>query len=240
MIGLILGLIFLGVCSPIVCAYRPRVDKLDIILPESPKISLKDLESHRDGTIWLAILGHVWDVSMGSKVRNAKNYENIDELPSNRGRYSSAGGVGGMSPLPGEMPTAPQFRSLMQFYGPGGSYEFFAGKDASRAYATGNFTDDLTDDLTGLSSEKLLSIVEWLAFYAESDYEHIGVLAGGAFFDDSGRQTDAYGAVFAAARALQEDEQKFLSSPDMANPHCTSRQVSSQAKGLSSRSVVCA
>ncbi|EEP78054.1 predicted protein [Uncinocarpus reesii 1704] len=35
-------------------------------------------------------------------------------------------------------------------YGPGGGYSFFAGRDATRAFVTGCFQDDLTSDLTGV------------------------------------------------------------------------------------------
>ncbi|CAP97195.1 Pc21g22980 [Penicillium rubens Wisconsin 54-1255] len=35
-------------------------------------------------------------------------------------------------------------------YGPGGSYNFFAGRDATRAFVTGCFKEDLTNDLRGV------------------------------------------------------------------------------------------
>ncbi|WEW54649.1 hypothetical protein PRK78_000069 [Emydomyces testavorans] len=35
-------------------------------------------------------------------------------------------------------------------YGPGGSYAFFAGRDATRAFVTGCFQDDLSSDLAGV------------------------------------------------------------------------------------------
>lgn len=53
----------------------------------------------------------------------------------------------------------------------------FAGKDASRAYITGEFTEEgLTDDLTGMSDDSLLSFTQWVDFY-EKDYRFVGMLA---------------------------------------------------------------
>ena len=36
------------------------------------------------------------------------------------------------------------------FYGPGGSYSFFAGRDATRSFVTGCFDTDLNGDLRGV------------------------------------------------------------------------------------------
>ncbi|KAJ5167474.1 uncharacterized protein N7482_006255 [Penicillium canariense] len=43
-------------------------------------------------------------------------------------------------------------------YGPGGSYNFFAGRDATRAFVTGCFEEDLTPDLIG--AEEMFMPVE--------------------------------------------------------------------------------
>ncbi|VDK49858.1 unnamed protein product [Anisakis simplex] len=73
-------------------------------------------------------------------------------------------------------------------YAPGGGYHFFAGKDATRAFVTGDFSDEgLTDDVSGLSHQDILGIKEWSNFY-EKEYELIGLLQG-TYYDSHGQAT---------------------------------------------------
>ena len=61
------------------------------------------------------------------------------------------------------------------FYGPGGPYENFAGRDASRGLACGSFdeqmlTEDLhgpLDELKGLNDEELGALSDWEARFEE-------------------------------------------------------------------------
>lgn len=62
-------------------------------------------------------------------------------------------------------------------YGPEGSYHFFAGKDASRAYVTGCFQTHLTHDLRGLNAEEVGAIQEWKNFFDSHErYKLVGRL----------------------------------------------------------------
>ena len=55
------------------------------------------------------------------------------------------------------------------FYGPGGPYENFAGRDASRGLACGSFDEDMLtkdlggplDDLKGLGNEEMEALQGW-------------------------------------------------------------------------------
>ena len=69
------------------------------------------------------------------------------------------------------------------FYGPGGPYENFAGRDASRGLACGSFdenmlTEDLygpLDDLKGLGEEEMAALADWEARFSEK-YMVVGKL----------------------------------------------------------------
>ncbi|KAI8799353.1 cytochrome b5-like heme/steroid binding domain-containing protein [Cladochytrium replicatum] len=61
------------------------------------------------------------------------------------------------------------------YYGPGGGYHFFAGRDASRAFVTGCFQTHLTHDVRGFTDGQIKSLEEWTDFYKTSDkYFYVG------------------------------------------------------------------
>ncbi|KAI9179593.1 hypothetical protein H9P43_004921 [Blastocladiella emersonii ATCC 22665] len=88
----------------------------------------------------------------------------------------------------GTDPTLPIYLAVMgdvfdvtagrEYYGPGGGYSFFSGRDAGRAFVTGCFQTHLTPDLRGLTPDELKSVDEWRSFYENSDkYFRVGKVA---------------------------------------------------------------
>ena len=62
------------------------------------------------------------------------------------------------------------------FYGPGGFYEVFSGRDCTRALARMSFEEeDFTDDIEGLRQDELDQLEEWIEMFA-AKYEHVGHL----------------------------------------------------------------
>ncbi|NXV06937.1 NEUFC protein, partial [Cettia cetti] len=112
-------------------------------------------------------------------------------------------------------------------YGPGGAYSGLAGRDASRAFASGDFTPaGLVDSVSGLSPPELLSIHSWLSFYNDN-YEPVGKLVG-RFYDENGAPTEA----LREAEAAIEEALKFQAESEQKKqqfPPCNSEW--SSAKG---------
>jgi membrane-associated progesterone receptor component len=66
------------------------------------------------------------------------------------------------------------------FYGPGGPYGMFAGKDCTRALAKVSFDEELfTGNMDGLEADELEKLEEWIEMF-ESKYGRIGRLLGSA------------------------------------------------------------
>ena len=104
------------------------------------------------------------------------------------------------------------------FYGPGGGYAFFAGRNASRGLATSSLDPATLDEapagkeLSGLGEEELATLAEWVAKFEEK-YPLLGVLdaadnlekeeeeeeeeeeEGGSMAAGGGRRADGRGAV---------------------------------------------
>ncbi|KAE8288001.1 Neuferricin Cytochrome b5 domain-containing protein 2 Precursor [Larimichthys crocea] len=106
-------------------------------------------------------------------------------------------------------------------YGPGGAYHFMAGKDASLAFITGDFTESgLTDDVSSLSPLQVMALYDWLAFY-QKDYQFVGLLIG-RFYSETGQPTEA---LLQAQASLAEGQRlKAQSAAEMLRfPTCNSQ-----------------
>lgn len=95
-----------------------------------------------------------------------------------------------------------------QHYGPGGSYSFFAGRDASRAYVTGKFQDDLSDDVRDLKPQEFSGLVDWRSFYQKhKKYKAVGKVVG-RMYDAQGVSTPLLAMV--EMKAAEYDAQMEL------------------------------
>lgn len=95
-----------------------------------------------------------------------------------------------------------------QHYGAGGGYEFFSGRDASRAFVSGDFSEaGLVDDVSGLSNPDYIGLDDWVKFY-EKDYKYVGKLIG-RYYNEQGEPTQYSNLVqqwISEAYAQKEDE----------------------------------
>jgi len=97
-----------------------------------------------------------------------------------------------------------------KYYRKGGGYQFFSGKDGSRAFVTGEFHGEgLKDDVKGLNPSQIYSVREWQDFYDNSDeYFYIGRLIG-TYYDEKGKPTEYWKHVYKRIQeALKEKEQE--------------------------------
>ena len=116
-----------------------------------------------------------------------------------------------------------------QHYKPGGSYAFFSGKDATRAYLTGEFTENgLIDDLEGVDVESFGGIKTWVELY-ESEYKRVGRIVG-TYYDSQGCPTEKLRWVH---KMIAENEAKESDESDEAItfPPCNTEWNQELGKG---------
>uniref|UniRef100_A0A6G1S450 Neuferricin n=2 Tax=Aceria tosichella TaxID=561515 RepID=A0A6G1S450_9ACAR len=106
-----------------------------------------------------------------------------------------------------------------QHYGPGAEYNVFAGKDATRAFVTGNFTHDLTDQIGDIDESLYQHIESWASFYSSS-YQEVGRIVG-AFFDERGCATPELARVYHVIDQLAEAKNS-QAEQDKQLPECNS------------------
>ncbi|CAM6085390.1 unnamed protein product [Calypogeia fissa] len=86
------------------------------------------------------------------------------------------------------------------FYGPGGAYSLFAGKDASRALAKMSFEEeDLTGDISGLGAYEMSALNDW-EYKFQSKYHKVGELPKR---EDSPKAEDAIPSSAAETKAQE-------------------------------------
>jgi len=99
------------------------------------------------------------------------------------------------------------------FYGPGGPYALFAGKDASRALAKMSFEDkDLTGDVSGLGPFELEALQDW-EYKFMSKYEKVGTIK------NTVPVTDGTSTSEPAAEATESDASKPAEDGPAATAH---------------------
>lgn len=114
-----------------------------------------------------------------------------------------------------------------RFYAPPSHYSYFSGRDGSRAFATGEFTDATGragHDLADLLDAQLITIDDWRKSYHEK-YTFLGRLYqsdGSGFYDAQGqatqRLTDIHGRL-GAARALASQQAEYLKNVPGCNSY---------------------
>lgn len=115
-----------------------------------------------------------------------------------------------------------------QHYAGGAEYNSFAGRDATRAFVTGNFTHDLHDDIRDIDNSLYAHIESWSSFY-NSSYPILGRLEG-IFFDSRGCKTEELARVYEMFDKI-ESEKSVRQEEESDFPECNSEWNSDTKKG---------
>ncbi|ESO95497.1 hypothetical protein LOTGIDRAFT_116983 [Lottia gigantea] len=115
-------------------------------------------------------------------------------------------------------------------YCKGAGYEGFSGRDGTRAFITGDFTEaGLIEDIRGLTLPEFLGLHEWQQKY-DKDYTYIGKVIG-EYYDEKGQPTET---LIAFNHHLKEAfAEKDLDALDMSLfPPCNSEWTEATGKRI--------
>ncbi|XP_013195554.1 neuferricin [Amyelois transitella] len=107
----------------------------------------------------------------------------------------------------------------VRHYGQGGPYSYFAGKDGSRSFITGDFKDESAnkDNVLDLSCDDLFTLTNWKETLREK-YLPVGVLVG-RYYDTNGKET-VYLKQFLSKQSQCEAERQAAKLEEQTMPPC--------------------
>lgn len=138
-----------------------------------------------EGLIYLSVLGEVYDVTTGKGTQILHMRQCWFFIyPSHLWHYRP------------------------DFYGEDTGYSFFAGKDGTASYFSGEFTDDgLVQSILEYAPKEIKSMEQWRSFYeTHESYFFVGKLEG-EFYDSKGEPTTYLQDILAK---MKEEEVKEL------------------------------
>lgn len=112
-----------------------------------------------------------------------------------------------------------------EYYGKGAGYHHFTGRDGSRAFITGDFKGDLTDNTNDFTNEQFRGLVNWRSFYHKT-YIYKGHVVG-AYYDARGAPTPLLREAERKAEQAAADEAAEKQS-EARYPRCNVRWTAAE------------
>lgn len=96
-----------------------------------------------------------------------------------------------------------------EYYAQGSGYGVFAGRDASVAFMTGNFTpEEAEKSLDVLKNSELIGVVSWRDFYRDHEvYQFVGLLEDERYYDAEGKPTQPMIELGKRIKVAQQEEE---------------------------------
>ncbi|CAH0406359.1 unnamed protein product [Chilo suppressalis] len=122
-------------------------------------------------------------------IQNSKNFSQGKSIYTPE-QLSKFNGVSGNRMYLAILGTIFDVSKGIKHYGDGSPYNYFVGKDGSRAFTTGDFKDESTnkDHILDLTCDELLVLLNWKKTMKEK-YRYVGKVIG-RYFDHNGKETE--------------------------------------------------